>query len=88
MHECAICLELINKNIEYKTTCCQQHFCICCINHWLSIKNNCPLCRSKISKFDEPTNIIEKINTSLQWFIYFFQLVIIFLGFLAEYNKK
>ena len=86
MPQCAICLELIK--IEYKTTCCQQYFCLECINHWLNIKNNCPLCRNVISTVDKSVNIIDKINTFVQWFIFFFQLVIIFLGFLAEFFKK
>ena len=86
MAHCVICLEDINK--EYITECCRQHFCLECINQWLNIKNNCPLCRSIIIKAEKNVNMIEKINTFIQWFIYFFQLSIIILGFIAEYLKK
>ena len=87
MPNCPICLNLINKNRQFETLCCQQYFCLECINQWLNIKDNCPLCRSTIHKVNEFC-MIDKINTLVQWFIFFFQLAIIFLGFLTEFNKK
>lgn len=43
--DCSLCFEdsRFSKVLE-----CKHHFCIKCINDWVSIKSNCPMCRQKV----------------------------------------
>jgi len=42
--ECNICLEAIEFK-HLKSGKCGHHYCIECINHWLTLSNECPTCK-------------------------------------------
>ena len=42
---CSICLNNFNNKISTK---CKHSFCKDCIMDWISINNNCPMCRNII----------------------------------------
>jgi hypothetical protein len=48
MSECIICLENEMSLSKNKTLVCGHQFHESCINSWISIHNNCPLCRRYI----------------------------------------
>jgi hypothetical protein len=51
--DCSICLEHIHKN--KKTLACKHSFHVVCIDNWLKVNFNCPICRRNPN---EPTPII------------------------------
>lgn len=46
--ECCVCMEVTNINIY--DTICKHKFCKNCLDEWLILHNNCPLCRTIIKK--------------------------------------
>ena len=42
---CSICLQ---DNYEYRNLSCRHTFCNQCINQWVNISLECPMCRSRI----------------------------------------
>ena len=47
---CPICLNEMNKEQECITP-CSHHFCWDCLNKWLRVNLNCPICRKDIELF-------------------------------------
>tara|TARA_B100000683_G_scaffold275764_1_gene327556 strand:- start:2429 stop:2809 length:381 start_codon:yes stop_codon:yes gene_type:complete len=47
---CPICLNEMNKEQECMTP-CEHNFCYNCLNKWLRINLNCPICRKDIETF-------------------------------------
>ena len=57
--DCSICLETpINK----VTTTCNHIFCGDCLNKWLHIRSNCPLCRQPINIPTIPLPVIPSLS--------------------------
>jgi hypothetical protein len=54
---CPICLEEIN---DLLITPCKHKFCKNCIDEWIKIKCECPLCRTKLISSNKiiPSNLI------------------------------
>lgn len=45
---CAICLLEYEKGNKLRYLNCTHHFHIDCLDMWLSVKNNCPICRTPV----------------------------------------
>lgn len=46
--ECVICMDTCNNNEMKQLPICNHSFHKSCINQWLNIKQNCPICRASI----------------------------------------
>ncbi len=67
-NECSVCLTTIEKDDNNrKKTVCNHLFHKTCLNHWLTCKNTCPLCRN-IQPFIPPFKLIMKVAiTEAAW---------------------
>ncbi|KAJ6020527.1 hypothetical protein N7540_006031 [Penicillium herquei] len=45
---CAVCQEELKHDEQVIFLSCKHWFCVECTNSWLSVKNTCPMCRSKV----------------------------------------
>ncbi len=63
--ECPVCLNDINED-QRCTTDCEHEFCYDCLNKWLRINLNCPVCRKSVDnfKYNNEINRLFIVNNS------------------------
>ena len=49
---CLICLETYNNTDIIEITKCDHKFHKSCLDHWLSIKTNCPCCKYNLMRIN------------------------------------
>lgn len=45
---CCICQKIVILHDKIVKTTCNHQFCKECIQHWMTIKNTCPICRTQL----------------------------------------
>ena len=58
--QCVICLEEVPKEKSYKTPCCKKEICAPHLYKWCQEKDDCPMCREKLSPETVLNTIIKK----------------------------